>query len=259
MNLKNEVSKTSPSGEGWWGKLEIIGFTIEGCIMAQNAGAHRIELCDSPADGGTTASYGFIKAAREKLQIDLYPIIRPRGGDFLYDDDEFEIMKTDVKLCKDLGCDGVVIGMLTNDGKVDKKRCGVLVDYAYPLGVTFHRAFDRTVDAFEALEDIIEIGCERILTSGQKPNALEGAELIKQLIDKAEDRIIIMPGSGITSGNIIQIAETTGVVEFHSSARMKMKSKMEYNNPSLNENLESMIVDEEEIKRMLSSLRNSKG
>ncbi len=245
-------------GNFWKGKLEIIGFTIEGCIMAQQAGAHRIELCDSPADGGTTASYGFIKATREKLQIELFPIIRPRGGDFLYTADEFGIMKTDVKLCKDLGCDGVVIGMLTKDGKVDKKRCSVLADYAYPLGVTFHRAFDRTVDAFEALEDIIEIGCERILTSGQKPNALEGATLIKQLIEKADERIIIMPGSGVTSGNILQVAETTGAVEFHSSTRIKVKSKMGYNDPGLNENLESFVVDEEEIKRMLSLLENRK-
>ena len=247
-----------PSGEVWRGNLEIIGFTIEGCIMAQSAGAHRIELCDSPADGGTTASYGFIKAAREKLQIELFPIIRPGGGDFLYSDDEFEIMKTDVKLCKDLGCDGVVIGMLTKDGKVDKKRCSVLADYAYPLVVTFHRAFDRTVDAFEALEDIIEIGCERILTSGQKPNTLEGATLIKLLIEKADDRIIIMPGSGVTSENIMEIAETTGAVEFHSSARVKIKSRMEYNDPGLNENLESFVVDEDEIKRMVLSLENSK-
>ena len=251
-------SEAPPSGEVWRGKLEIIGFTIEGCIMAQRAGAHRIELCDSPADGGSTASYGFIKAAREKLQIELFPIIRPRGGDFFYSDDEFEIMKTDVKLCQDLGCDGVVIGMLTKDGKVDKKRCSVLVDYAYPLGITFHRAFDRTVDAFEALEDIIEIGCERILTSGQKPTALEGMELIKELIEKADNRIIIMPGSGVSSDNIIQIAETTGAVEFHSSARVKIKSRMEYNDPVLNENLESFVVDEEEIKRMLSLLENSK-
>ena len=258
MNSKTENSKASPptGGEAWRGKLEVIGFTLEGCITAQKAGAHRIELCDSPADGGTTASYGFIKAAREKLVIDLYPIIRPRGGDFLYNDDELEIMKTDVKLCKELGCDGVVIGMLTKDGKVDKKSCGALVNYAYPLGVTFHRAFDRTVDAFEALEDIIEIGCERILTSGQKPNASEGALLIKQLIEKANDRIIIMPGSGVNSKNIFQIAETTGTVEFHSSARKKTKSNMEFNNPALNEDLESMVVDEEEIKKMVALLHN---
>jgi copper homeostasis protein len=251
----NERVKAPPSGEVWKGKLEVIGFTIEGCIAAQNAGAHRIELCDSPADGGTTASYGFIKAVREKLQIELFPIIRTRGGDFFYTDDEFEIMKTDVKICKDLGCDGVVIGMLTKNGRVDKPGCGLLVEYAYPLGVTFHRAFDRTVDPFEALEDIIEIGCERILTSGQKQNALDGAGLIKQLIEKADDRIIIMPGSGVRSDNIFQIAEITGAVEFHSSAKAAVKSKMEFFNSSLEENLESVGVDDEEIQKMLASLR----
>jgi copper homeostasis protein len=182
-------------------KLEIIGFTIEGCLIAQQAGADRIELCDNAAEGGTTASYGFIKVAREKLQIELFPIIRPRGGDFFYTDDEFEIIKADVKLCKQLGCDGVVIGMLTNDRKVDKSKCQILVDIAYPLAVTFHRAFDRTVDPFEALEDIIAIGCERILTSGQKTNALEGAALIKDLIEFADDRIIIMPGAGVRNDN----------------------------------------------------------
>lgn len=223
-------------------KLEIIGFTIDGCIAAQNAGADRIELCDNPSDGGTTASYGFIKVAREKLHIQLFPIIRPRGGDFFHSDDEFEIMKIDVKLCKDLGCDGVVIGMLTKENKVDKKRCSTLVELAYPLGVTFHRAFDRTADPFEALEDIIEIGCERILTSGQKANALEGADFIKQIIEKADDRIIIMPGSGVRSDNILKIAETTGATEFHSSARKQLENKIS--------------VDEEEVRKMLTSLSN---
>jgi len=240
MNLKEDL-KASLLGEVWRGKLEIIGFTIEGCLIAQNAGAHRIELCDCPADGGTTASYGFIKKAREKLQIELFPIIRPRGGDFFYSDNEFEIMKSDVKLCKDLGCDGIVIGMLTKDNQVDKKGNALLVDLAYPLGVTFHRAFDRTADAFEALEDIIEIGCERILTSGQKTNAFDGIELIKQLVAKADDRIIIMPGSGVRSDNISAIAASTGAVEFHSSARVQLENKIS--------------VDQEEIKLMLASLR----
>ena len=221
-------------------KLEVIGFTIEGCVIAQNAGADRIELCDSPADGGTTASYGFIKLAREKLNIDLFPIIRPRGGDFFYSDDEFEIMKTDIKVCKDFGCDGVVIGILTEENKVDKKRCSILVEHAYPLGVTFHRAFDRTVDPFEALEDIIDIGCERILTSGQKPNALDGAELIKQLIEKAGDRIIIMPGSGVRADNIIAIAETTGAVEYHTSARIMRNDKISVNDAEVKEILQKL-------------------
>lgn len=235
--------------------LEVIGFTIESCIAAQAAGAHRIELCDNPAEGGTTPSYGFIKAAREKLTIELYPIIRPRGGDFLYSDGEFSMMQTDISLCKALGCDGVVIGILNKDGTVDKKRCKKLVDLAYPMGVTFHRAFDRTNDASKALEDIIEIGCERILTSGRVPNALDGAPAITALIKQAEDRIIIMPGSGIRSENIVALAEQTGAAEFHTSARMMMDSTMQYKNENMHEQLRSVTLDVEEVKKIIELLK----
>ncbi len=199
-------------------KLEIIGFNIESCLAAQEAGADRIELCASPGEGGTTPSYGFIKSAREKLQIDLYVMIRPRGGDFLYSDEDFEMMKLDAEFCKKSGCDGIVTGILTADGKVDKKRCKELIDLAYPLEATFHRAFDRVENPFEALEDIIGLGFERILTSGLKPKAIENTGLLAELINKAGGRIIIMPGSGINAENIISIAETTGAKEFHSSA-----------------------------------------
>ena len=235
-------------------KLEVIGFGIENCIIAQLAGAHRIELCDNPADGGTTASYGCILAARKNLQIELYPMIRPRGGDFLYSEEEFEIMKSDVLLCKSLGCDGVVTGLLTQDGKVDKNRMGQLVDLAYPLGVTFHRAFDRSAEPFEAMEDIIETGCERILTSGQKNNASDGALLIKQLIEAADDRIIIMPGAGVRADNIRTIAEITGAKEFHTSARCFKDSKMIYYNKLLEEKQEITSVDAQEIEQMIKSL-----
>ena len=236
-------------------KLEVIGFTIEGCILAQSAGAHRIELCDNPGDGGTTPSHGFIKAAREKLQIGLFPIIRPRGGDFFYTEEEFEIMKTDINLCKQLGCDGVVIGLLKADGTIDKKRNAALVELAYPLGVTFHRAFDRTADAFKAMEDIIEIGCERILTSGQKPNALDGADLVAQLIEQADERIIIMPGSGVRSDNIMELAKRTGASEFHTSARINTESGMLYSNAAMNENLRSVSVDTVEVKKIITNLK----
>lgn len=237
-------------------KLEVIGFNIESCNIAQSAGAHRIELCDNPGEGGTTASYGFIKAAREKLHIELYPIIRPRGGDFLYTDAEFEVMKTDVQICKDLGCDGVVIGILNADGTVDKRRCSQLVELAYPLGVTFHRAFDRVVDPAQGLEDIIEIGCERILTSGLHPTALAGAEMIAALIKQADERIIIMPGSGVRADNVIELAKNTGAVEFHTSARMPVESKMSYTNEAMKENMQSVTVDEEEVKKISAILKN---
>ena len=236
-------------------QLEIIAFNIESCRLAQSAGAHRIELCDNPGEGGTTPSFGFIKAARKVLKIQLYPIIRPRGGDFLYNDAEFEIMKSDVMFCRESGCDGVVIGILQADGSVDTIRSRQLVDLAYPLGVSFHRAFDRTNDPFKALEDIISAGCERILTSGQKPQALEGVDLIAALVKKAAERIIIMPGSGIRSGNIAAIAEKTGAVEFHSSARVPAKSKMSFVNPEMNEELKSFTVDIGEIEAMIKALK----
>lgn len=236
-------------------KLEVIGFTIESCILAQSAGAHRIELCDNPGDGGTTPSHGFIKAAREKLKIDLFPIIRPRGGDFFYSDNEYEIMKTDVKLCKQLGCDGLVIGILNADGTIDKKRNATLVELAYPLGVTFHRAFDRTADAFKAMEDIIDIGCERILTSGQRPNAMDGADMIGQLIKQAGERIVIMPGSGVRSDNIMELAKKTGATEFHTSARINTESGMLYSNAAMHENLRSVSVDADEVKKIITHLK----
>ena len=153
--------------------LETIAFNIESCKIAQAAGAQRIELCDNPGEGGTTPSYGFIKAARQVLTIDLFPIIRPRGGDFFYSDEEFKIMKTDIKVCKDLGCDAVVFGLLKHDATVDIERCKILVQLAYPMSVTFHRAFDRVTNPTQALEDVIECGFERILTSGFHQTAME--------------------------------------------------------------------------------------
>jgi copper homeostasis protein len=233
--------------------IEIIAFNIESCHIAQSAGAGRIELCDNPGDGGTAPSFGFIKAARKILQIPLYVMIRPRGGDFYYSNEEFEIMKTDIRLCKELGCDGVVFGMLNSDGSIDK-RTAQLAELAYPMGVTFHRAFDRCANPFEALEHIINYGCERILTSGQHKTAMEGAALISDLMKQADDRIIIMPGSGVNSSNIIELAEKTGATEFHSSARMNRQSKMEFVNNTMNESRQYVTVDAEEVKKMIKQL-----
>lgn len=237
-------------------KLEIIGFNIESCITAQDAGANRIELCASPGEGGTTPSYAFIKTAREKLQIDLYAMVRPRGGDFLYSGEDFEIMKKDVAICKENGCNGIVTGILTKEGKVDKKRCGQLIELAYPLKATFHRAFDRVNDPFQALEDVIDLGFERILTSGLKPKATEGAGLLSQLIKQSNERIIIMPGSGITSQNIISMAKTTGAREFHSSASISKKSKMEFVNDNMKESLDYIAANKDEVVKIVDLLRD---
>jgi copper homeostasis protein len=235
-------------------KLEVIAFNIESCVLAQKSGAHRIELCDNPSEGGTTPSIGMIKAARAKVDIELFPIIRPRGGDFLYSDDEFDIMKEDILQCKKIGCDGVVIGLLHADGTIDKTRTSQLVNLAYPMSVTFHRAFDRTNDPFIAMETIIDCGCERILTSGQQPTASEGIELIAALIKQADERIIIMPGSGLRSDNITSIAKQSGAVEFHSSARTTIDSKMSFNNPTMKEQLKTVVLDATEVSKMATLL-----
>ncbi|HEY5369829.1 MAG TPA: copper homeostasis protein CutC [Hanamia sp.] len=235
-------------------KLEVIGFNIESCIVAQEAGAKRIELCASPGEGGTTPSFAFIKAARQNLDIDLYVMIRPRGGDFLYSDDDFDIMKKDVINCKQAGCNGIVTGILTKDGKVDQKRCNELIELAYPLEATFHRAFDRVKDPPAELEIIITLGFERILTSGVKLKAIDGVDLLSRLIKQADERIIIMPGSGINSENIIRIAKSTGAREFHSSASILKNSNMEFINNDMNESLNQITVNKDEVKRMADLL-----
>ncbi|MBS1760528.1 MAG: copper homeostasis protein CutC [Bacteroidetes bacterium] len=221
-------------------------------------GADRIELCANLAEGGTTPSYGTIKKCRAAFDVLIYPIIRPRGGDFLFTEEEFEIMLKDVQLCKDLGCDGVVIGMLQADGTIDIPRNAKLVEAAYPLGVTFHRAFDRCKDPFDALEQIIEMGCERILTSGQMPSVTDGLDLVAALNKKANDRITIMPGSGVRKENIKMLAAKTGCIEFHSSLRGKEKSKMEFIHPGFKGSEESYMnnaIDAEEVKALRAALK----
>jgi copper homeostasis protein len=211
--------------------IEIATSDFSTTKSAVEGGADRIELCANLAEGGTTASFATIKKCRESFDTLLYPIIRPRGGDFLYTKDEFDIMLQDVKLCKQIGCDGVVIGLLNKDGSIDMARTGQLVEAAYPLGITFHRAFDRCKDPFTAMEQLIGLGCERILTSGQQLTAPDGVALIAELQNVAEERIIIMPGSGVRPENINMLAEKTGCTEFHSSLRGKTISGMQYLHP----------------------------
>jgi copper homeostasis protein len=224
---------------------------------AVEGGADRIELCANLAEGGTTPSYGTIKKCREAFDVSLYPIIRPRGGDFLYTKDEYAIMLQDINLCKQLGCDGIVTGLLTLDGTVDIARTAQLIEVAYPLGVTFHRAFDRCKDPFEALEQLIEIGCERILTSGQQPSVVDGVDLVAELNRTADEKIIIMPGSGVRKENIKMLAERTGCTEFHSSLRGKERSQMGFVHPAFKESEESYknnSIDPDEVKALRNAL-----
>jgi copper homeostasis protein len=235
--------------------LEICCYNLDSALIAADTGADRIELCADPAAGGTTPGIGLIKTVRKKTSIELYPIIRIRGGDFLFSDEEFDVMLHEVEACKSAGCEGVVIGMLLPDGRVDKKHVSRLVEKAYPMGVCFHRAFDWTRNPFEAMEDIIAIGCERILTSGQQPTAILGAPLIRDLVMQAEDRIQIMPGSGVRAANIADLKNETGASQFHSSARILKKSSMEFIQPFMAEDQSTIMADRHEIEEMLLRLK----
>ncbi len=206
--------------------LEIATSDFESTRNAVAGGADRIELCANLGEGGTTQSYGVIKKCRESFDVKIYPIIRVRGGDFFYTDEEFDCMLIDALQCKDLGCDGVVIGFLNRDGSINLKKTEQLVRAVYPLGVTFHRAFDRCAAPFEALEQLINMGCERVLTSGQQLTAPEGASLIAELNLVANGRISIMPGSGVRASNLLALAAQTKCTEFHTSLREIKKSEM---------------------------------
>lgn len=209
-------------------KLEVCLDSAESAIIADKAGADRVELCENLFGGGTTPSAGTIRTAREAVSLGLHVIIRPRKGDFCYSETEFRVMKEDIRFCREAGVDGVVIGMLTPEGRIDKERCARLVEEAGDMSVTFHRAFDVCRDPWEGLEDIIELGCHRILTSGQESSVLEGAELIRGLIEKADERIIIMPGGDITERKLERVVKATGAQEFHIFLDREINGAMEY-------------------------------
>src|SRR5690606_16456619 len=228
--------------------LEICANSVESAIAAEKAGANRIELCENLNEGGTTPSYGNLQLARQLVSIDLYALIRPRSGDFLYSDLEFEVMKNDIAVCKKLGYNGVAIGILKTDGSIDKARTKILVELASPMAVTFHRAFDSCNNYEVGLEDIISCGCERILTSGLKNTAIEGSDVLKKMLALADNRIIIMPGSGIKSSNIKFLKELVPAREWHASAKTTTISEMEYKNPALQNMGDSISKsDENEI------------
>jgi copper homeostasis protein len=235
--------------------LEICVFNIATAIAAEKAGADRLELCENYNNGGTTPSYGYLKAIRDTIQIPVFPMIRPRGGDYFHTEEEFEIIKKDVLLCKELGFEGLVFGLLNQDGSIDTNRTARLVERAYPLEVTFHRAFDRCKDPLQALEDIINCGCQRILTSGQQPTVMEGKALIKQLVELADERIIIMPGSRLKSSNVLELKKYTGAIEFHTSARKLIPSTSLFINKNIPEDYSIDFVDVEEIQKIKTVLQ----
>lgn len=234
--------------------LEICVFNTATAVAAEKAGADRIELCENYANGGTTPSYGYLKTVREKLSIPVFPMIRPRGGDYFHSPDEIEIIRKDILLCKELGFEGVVFGLLKQDGSIDRENTARLAEVAYPLEVTFHRAFDRCVRPYEALETIIDCGCNRILTSGQEPKVTEGLEMVKQLVHQANGRIIIMPGSGLNSSNVASIIASTGVSEVHTSARIRVPSTTLYRNDKIPEDFDLDFTDAEEIRKIKAQL-----
>ncbi|GAP71783.1 copper homeostasis protein cutC [Candidatus Symbiothrix dinenymphae] len=212
-------------------ELEICVYSVESAVAAQEAGATRVELCAGFAESGLTPGAGTIQLARKLLTTtQLYVMIRPRGGDFCYSDAEFEAMCLDIDFAKSAGADGVVIGILLPDGNVDIARTKVLVGRAAPMGVTFHRAIDVTADPLQAIDDIIAAGCVRVLTSGQRPTAEEGIEVISQLVKHAKGRIDVMAGSGVNPENA-QLFINAGVQALHFSAKMLKKSPMTYQHP----------------------------
>ncbi|CAM3983138.1 copper homeostasis protein CutC [Mucilaginibacter galii] len=239
--------------------LEVCANSAQSAIAAQNGGAHRVELCDNLHEGGTTPSYGQISATLKYLTIPVHVLLRPRPGDFLYTDLEFEVIKSDLEMCGKLGCAAIVTGVLNADGTIDKTRCAELVQLAKQNGLktTFHRAFDLCADMFQALDEIIELGFDCILTSGGKTTAIEGASKIAQLIQRAAGRISIMPGGGISEYNAADIVHFTGATEIHSSARVRRKSNMQFHNDhiivggSFSDEYDRDESDEERVKSII--------
>lgn len=234
--------------------FEVCAFNVQACMIAERAGASRVELCDNPLEGGTTPSYGTIRRARERIGIPLYPIIRPRAGNYFYDDEEFAIMCDDIRVCKELDCDGISVGISDIHSEIDVRRLKQIVAWAYPMGVTCNRAFDATPDPFKALEDIISTGCERILTSGQKSEAPDAGQLLAELVKRSDGRIIIMPGAGINSGNIGKLAEESGASEFHGSARIVAINPVDYVNSQISDYGSVYLCDEQEVRAIISEL-----
>lgn len=211
-------------------QLEICVDSVESALAAQAGGADRVELCSALFEGGLTPSAGLIRTVRERLKIQVAVMIRPRGGDFCYTDDECGVMERDIAVARELGADVIVLGLLDPEGAVDRERTARLMKAAGPLPVTFHRAFDMAADPNAALEAVMDLGAARLLTSGQERTAVEGMELIADLVRRAGERLSVMPGGGVTERNLEKILRTTGAREIHGSASALRESRMRFRN-----------------------------
>ncbi len=209
-------------------KFEVCLENAESVVNAEKGGASRVELCSDLFEGGLTPSLGMLRTCRRLSRIDISAMVRPRGGDFCYTDDEFQVMKEDVKIFREEGIFSVVFGILTPDGRIDEERNAELIELARPMKVTFHRAFDMTRDAEESLETLIRLKVDRVLTSGLEPSVLEGMFTLKKLVEIAGDRIIVMPGAGINHRNFRYIRDNIGAKEYHVHPTYRKESKMIY-------------------------------
>lgn len=243
-------------------KLEICVDSVESALNAQTAGADRIELCDNLTEGGTTPGYGMITSARSNLNIGIHVLIRPRGGDFLYSDLEYDIMRRDIDLCGESGIDGIVTGILLPAGNVDVERTARLIEFAYPMSATFHRAFDMCRDPVSSLEDVIATGASRLLTSGLRNKARDGIELIRQLVIQAGERLIVMPGGGIDETNAAQVITATKVTELHLTGRMEIDSEMIFRRHGISmggltgvPEFTRKVADPDRIKKIIESVK----
>lgn len=240
--------------------FEVCLQSVDGAIAAAQGGAQRVELCAALVEGGITPSLGTIQACRAAVDMDIMVMIRPRGGDFRYSERELESMAYDIEQCKRIGVTGVVFGMLENNGKVARSQVQALLEVARPLSVTFHRAFDVSNDPFTALDTLIDLGIDRVLTSGQAATVPEGIEVIRQLADQAAGRIGILPGCGITPENLAEVIRHTGVTEFHATAFRRLASSMQHRNESVYMGIpglpeyEREVTDSAEVRRFFAAI-----
>ncbi|RDI97113.1 copper homeostasis protein CutC [Dyella solisilvae] len=234
--------------------LEVAANSLASALAAQAGGAGRVELCTALELGGLTPSHGEIALVRERVRLPLYVLIRPRAGDFLYSEQELETMHRDIEACAAFGCDGVVLGVLDAQGNVDRRHGRALVDAAGGMGVTFHRAFDLAPDPLSALDDVMALGVERLLTSGGQRTAMGGAAQIRSLIERAAGRMTVMPGSGIHSDDIAALARQTGAHEFHASAKRVLASRMPYYGDGLGMDGGEIRTDEAQVRALVEAL-----